>query len=195
MLVLTHNSARTIAASLAMATALSACAGTMTSPRDGGDDRDRFDPQAVAWSTKPGANSITGTAELTTSDRQTKTCAGLEVRLVPDARYTRNRMNALYGTTKEGFVEAADARRIQQRSEAIVDPAYARSHKVATCDGKGHFAFAKLADGSYYVLAPVVWREAGASTNDGGFLMQQVTVAGGETKRLHMTPTTRISSR
>jgi len=167
----------------------------MTSRRDRDDVSDRFDPQAVAWSTKAGTNSIVGTAELTTNAGRLKTCAGLEVRLVPDARYTRNRIDALYGTTNEGFVEAAEARRIQQRSEAIVDPAYARSHKVATCDSKGHFAFSRLADGSYYVLAPVVWRSAGASTNDGGFLMQQVTVAGGETKHLHMTPTTRISSR
>ena len=185
---------RTIAATLATAIALSACASTTMSRRDRDEDRDHFDAQAIAWSKKPGANAIVGTAELTMLG-QTKTCAGLEVRLVPDAPYTRDRVEMLYGTTSEGYVEADEARRIQQRSDAAVAPAYKRSHKVTTCDGKGRFSFANLADGSYYVLAPVLWRKPGASEPDGGFLMQRVALAGGETKRLHMTPASRISSR
>jgi hypothetical protein len=174
--------------------ALSACASTQFG-RSEQSDRDRFDPQAVAWSKKPGKNSIAGTAELTTRAGTTKTCAGLEVRLVPDAPYTRDRVAMLYGTTDEGFVNAAEAKEVQERSEAVVDPAYKRSHKVSTCDAKGHFAFTNLADGSYYVLAPVVWRAAGNAGTDGGFLMQRVDLAGGKSKRLHMTPQTRISSR
>jgi hypothetical protein len=185
---------RPIAATLATAIALSACASTTMSRRDRDEDRDHFDAQAVAWSKKPGGNAIIGSAELTMRD-QTKTCAGLEVRLVPDAPYTRERVEMLYGTTSEGYVEADEARRVQQRSDAAVDPAYKRSHKVTTCDGKGRFTFANLADGSYYVLAPVLWRKPGASEPDGGFLMQRVTLAGGETEHLHMTPERRTSSR
>ncbi len=158
-------------------------------------DRNQFDPRAVAWAERSGTNAIAGTAEVALRGGQTKTCAGLEVRLVPDAPYTRDRIALLYGTTDEGFVDAAEARRVQERSDAVVDPAYKRSHKVATCDAKGRFAFTNLADGSYYVLAPVIWRKAGADGTNGGFLMQRVNVAGGEAKRLHLTPPARVSSR
>ena len=190
-----HIQLRIFALAMTAAVALSACGSTMVSRSDRDRDRDHFDPRAVAWSQQSGTNTVAGTAELTMRGGQTKTCAGLEVRLVPDAPYTRDRVAMLYGTTDDGFVDAAEARRVQERSNAVVDPAYKRSHKVATCDGKGHFAFTNLADGSYYVLAPVVWRKADTQGTEGGFLMQRVNVAGGQTKRLHMTPQTRISSR
>ena len=101
----------------------------------------------------------------------------------------------LYSTTGEGFVDAAAARRIQDRADAAVDPAYKRSHKVSTCDAKGRFAFSHLADGSYFVLAPIVWRTRAGTATDGGFLMRRVTAAGGQTIHLHLMPQTRISSR
>lgn len=185
----------TLAVTLIAAIAISGCASAPVPHREHDADALRFDPDAVAWSKKSGTNAILGTAELTTEIGQNKTCAGLEVRLVPDAHYTRERVAMLYGTTSEGFVEASEARRIQQTSDAVVDPAYANSHKVAMCDRKGRFAFAKLADGTYYVLAPVIWQKSSATSTHGGFLMQRVTVSGGETRRLHMTPESRISSR
>lgn len=186
---------KVLGATLIAAIAVSGCASTSMSRHEREPDAARFDPEAIAWSKKHGSNAIVGTAELTTESGQTKTCAGLEVRLVPDARYTRERVAMLYGTTSEGFVEASEARRIQQRSDAVVDPAYANSHKVAMCDRKGRFAFTQLADGTYYVLAPVVWQKPGATSTNGGFLMQRAAVSGGETKTLHLTPATRISSR
>ena len=156
---------------------------------------DAFNPRAVAWSTGTGNNALSGTAILATNTGETKTCAGLEIRLVPDAPYTRDRISLLYGTTDEGFVDAAEARRVQAHSDAAVDPAYKRSHKVALCDAKGRFAFANLPDGSYYVLAPVVWPTRGGKSTDGGFMMRRVSLAGGETRHLSMTPQTRVSSR
>jgi hypothetical protein len=178
------------AVSLLAMLALGACASTYA-PRTSSDG---FDAQAIAWSKKAGNNTIAGSAVLETRNGATKTCAGLEVRLVPDAPYTRTRIALLYGTTDEGFVDAAEARRVQMRSDAVVDPAYKRSHKVATCDADGRFAFGNLADGSYYVLAPVVWSARGGQSTDGGFLMRRVTVAGGGSKRLLMTPQTQVSS-
>lgn len=194
MSFVSHDQSRTLAVIAAVSLSLAACADTINLHSERQRDRSGFDPQAVAWSKKPGNNAITGTAELTLRG-QSKTCAGLEVRLVPDARYTRERVAMLYGTATEGFVDAEAARRVQERPGAVVDPAYARSHKVDTCDAKGRFAFNGLADGTYYVLAPVVWRKAGATTTDGGFLMERVNVKGGETKRLQLTPPARISSR
>ena len=194
MSLVSREQAQTLALAIATSIALSACAETINFRQERVRNRDGFDPQAVAWSKRPGTNTIAGTAELFARG-QTKTCARLEVRLVPDARYTRERVAMLYGTATEGFVDAAKARSVQERPGAAVDPAYARSHKVATCDAKGQFAFTQIADGTYYVLAPVVWHKAGTQTTDGGFLMQRVNVKGGETKRLHMTPSARVSSR
>lgn len=188
--------AQSFALAIVGSIALSACADTIgfKQAHEPQRNRDGFDAQAIAWSQKPGDNAIIGTAAL--NDRgKTKTCARLEVRLVPDARYTRQRIAMLYGTATEGFVDADQARRVQERPGAVVDPAYARSHKVATCDAKGRFAFKSLADGTYFVLAPIVWRTAGATTTDGGFLMQRVNVKGGQTVQLHMTPPARVSSR
>ncbi len=170
---------------------LGACAST----HGASTSSDAFSPRAVAWSAKAGNNALSGTAVLSTDAGETKTCAGLEVRLVPDAPYTRDRIALLYGTTDEGFVEAAEARRVQSQSDAAVDPAYKRSHKVAVCNAKGRFAFANLADGSYYVLAPVVWPTRGGKSTDGGFLMRRVSLAGDETRHLLMTPLARVSSR
>lgn len=193
MFLVSREHAQILAAAIAASISLSACAETRFTRGDRVRDRDGFDAQAVAWSKKAGTNTIAGTAELT-ANGQTKTCARLEVRLVPDARYTRERIAMLYGTATEGFVAADKARSVQERPGAVVDPAYARSHKVATCDAKGRFTFAGLADGTYYVLAPVIWRKPSSQT-DGGFLMQRVNVKGGETKQLHMSPATRVSSR
>jgi len=195
MSFVSRRPAQSVALAIIASLALSACAGTISARHERGRDRDRFDPQAVAWSKKPGTNAIAGTAELQLTQGQTKTCAGLEVRLVPDAPYTRDRIAMLYGTASEGFVSTDEARRVQERPGAVVDPAYKGSHKVTTCDGKGRFAFNHLADGSYYILAPVVWRKAGAQGTEGGFLMQRVSVRDGETARLHMSPATRVSSR
>jgi hypothetical protein len=196
MSLVSRPQVQSLVLAIAASVALSACAETISFNRDRAPSRsvNGFDAKAVAWSKKPGTNRIAGTAELTAQGK-TRTCAGLEVRLVPDARYTRERVALLYGTATEGFVDADRARRVQERPGAVVEPAYARSHKVATCDAKGRFSFAQLADGTYYVLAPVVWRKANAQTTDGGFLMQRVNVKGGETKRLHMTPPTRVSGR
>ena len=131
MSLVSRAQAQSLVLAITASIALSACAETINANRDRSANRGGFDPQAVAWSKKPGANTIAGTAELT-AQGQTKTCAGLEVRLVPDARYTRERIAMLYGTATEGFVDADEARRVQERPGAVVDPAYARSHKVAT---------------------------------------------------------------
>src|SRR5437868_5212174 len=110
MFPVSRAQAQSLALAITASIALCGCAETISSlrfdrDRDSSRDRDGFDAQAVAWSKKPGKNSISGTAELMLRGK-TKTCAGLEVRLVPDARYTRERIALLYGTATEGFVDA-----------------------------------------------------------------------------------------
>lgn len=68
-----------------------------------------FNPDEVAWSTKDGANTVTGFAVLRTVGGEARTCAGLQVYLMPDSAYARERLFQLYGSTEKGS-RAAEAR-------------------------------------------------------------------------------------
>jgi len=145
-------------------------------------DGSRFDASEVTWSKAPGRNIIAGAATLGTESGKVRTCASLPVRLAPDSDYTRARIARLYGDDDEAFVDARSARRLRERAQ--VDKQYERSLKSSVCDAQGRFAFRNLPDGTYYVLAPVVWKNKLGEVANGGFFMQRVTVAGGETRRL-----------
>jgi len=172
--------AATAAASLALT--LAACETTSLSSRNGPS----FDPSDVAWSKQRGSNSIVGTAQLKTGEGTTRSCASLSVRLAPDSDYTRERVERLYGDDDAAYVSAIEAKRVRAEAGASVVPAYEKSLKAATCDAKGRFTFKNLPDGTYYVMAPVVWRGKIGEVSEGGFFMQRVTVEGGETARLAM---------
>jgi hypothetical protein len=161
---------------------LAACETTQFSSRD----EATFDPKEVAWSKQRGANAIVGTAQLKADDGATRSCASLSVRLAPDSSYTRERVELLYGDADAAYVSATEAKRVRAQPGADVKAAYEKSLKAATCDAKGRFTFKNLPDGTYYVMAPVVWRGKIGEVSEGGFFMQRVTVEGGETARLAM---------
>ena len=146
------------------------------------DRHAKFDPSDVTWSKAHGRNTIAGVAALGVDSGKTRTCASLPVRLAPDSDYTRQRISNLYGDENRGFVNARHAQ--QLRAKAATDTRYERSLKASVCDRQGHFAFRNLPDGTYYVLAPVVWKNKLGEVAEGGFFMQRVTVTGGETKRI-----------
>lgn len=172
--------AATAAASLALT--LAACETTQMSSRYDPS----FDPTDVAWSKQRGSNAIVGTAQLKAGNGITRSCASLSVRLAPDSDYTRDRVERLYGDADSAYVSAAEAKSVREQPGAKVAPAYEKSLKAATCDAKGRFTFKNLPDGTYYVMAPVVWRGKIGEVSEGGFFMQRVTVEGGETARLAM---------
>ena len=146
----------------------------------------QFDPASVSWAKKPGPNAIAGAARLEAENGKLKTCANLPVRLAPDSTYTRRRVELLYGDRDAAFVDAEQAQRARAQPGAHVTTAYEKSLKAAVCDAKGRFAFNNLPDGTYYVMAPVVWRNKLGEVSEGGFFMQKITVRGGETKRIAM---------
>src|SRR5262249_13409658 len=114
------------------------------------------------------------------------TCAALPVRLAPDSSYTRERVERLYGDNDAAFVDAREAKEARAQAGGGATSAYESSLKAATCDAGGRFVFKNLPDGTYYVMAPVVWRGKLGEVSEGGFFMQRVTVAGGETRRIAM---------
>lgn len=167
----------TRALAFACTTLLAACA--LDDARDV-RSTNKFDPSDVRWSKALGRNTIFGVARLTANGGKPRTCASLQVRLAPDSDYVRTRIERLYGDNDEGFVDARSAQRL--RTQQNVDRSYESALKTAVCDPNGNFAFRNLPDGTYYVLAPVVWKNKLGEVAEGGFYMQRVTVAGGETR-------------
>jgi hypothetical protein len=170
-------------AALLLPLAVAACAGATSPPPSASA---RFDPSSVAWSKRTGANVIAGVARLEADNGKLRTCASLPVRLAPDSPYTRDRVERLYGDADAAFVEAREAQRARAEAGGGVTKAYEKSLKASVCDAQGRFAFKNLPDGTYYVMAPVVWRNKLGEVSEGGFFMQRVTVAGGETARIAM---------
>jgi hypothetical protein len=144
----------------------------------------KFDRRDVSSSKSSGGNVISGTARLTSTGNTTKTCASLPVRLAPDTNYTRDRISRLYGDGDEGFVDARRAKDLRTQQVASIDKNYERSLMASVCDHQGRFTFRNLPDGTYYLLAPVVWRNSLGAVTEGGFFMQRIKVTGGETKRV-----------
>lgn len=167
-------------ASLVLALALAGCAGAPP------ERSANFNPNGVAWSKKAGPNAIAGVARLEADNGKLRTCASLPVRLAPDSAYTRERVEMLYGDSDAAFVDAEEAQRARTQAGTNVPKSYENALKAAVCDTKGRFVFKNLPDGTYYVMAPVVWRNKVGEVSEGGFFMQRVTVRGGETKRIAM---------
>lgn len=148
-----------------------------------------FDPTELAWAKERGANRIEGDALLRTRGGDVKTCAGLDVRLLPLSNYTSEWVQRTYGRQDSGF-------RSQVRT---LDPPLGMDRRIqdfiaeTRCNAQGRFSFDGLADGPYYVIARVTW-EAPAVTGgsaylagQGGELVQRVDVAGSETKTVVLT--------
>lgn len=145
-----------------------------------------FDPAEVAWFAEPGANTIRGNALLRTVGGDVVTCAGLPANLVPVSGYAAERFRLMYGAgAQSGFLAASS------RFEfASIDPEYERQTRTIRCDSEGNFTFASLPDGEYFVTALVTWQVPGrwrVMTREGGYLMQRLRVAGGETREIVLT--------
>lgn len=142
-----------------------------------------FNPTEVAWFNAPGNNTIRGNAVLRTVGGEVRTCAGLDARLSPVSTYATERVRALYGNSQSGFNRGS-------AGFTATDPAYEEMQRHTRCDSEGRFTFSGLPDGEYYVIALVTWGVPmgyGMTSRQGGWLMQRVRVAGGETKDIVLT--------
>lgn len=140
----------------------------------------------VAWSKVRGANSITGQAIMRTRGGDVKTCAGLDVSLIPYSAYAAERIAVTYGAEDEGF-----ARR--ESRPFSPDPAvYHETIRRSICDAQGNFRFTGLPDGRYFVLVEVSWEAVQGGryaylAGQGGTMMSRVSVSGGEERQLLLT--------
>ena len=171
------------ALSLVFAASLSGCA-TM----GGGTQHSMtatFDPASIAWSKEKGTGSISGQAFFQTRGGQPRTCAGLEVSLIPYSEYAKERMIALYNGTTSGFNPAFGGRKPIFVPD---EPAYYKSSPRSVCDAQGNFVFNNLPAGEYFVVTQIVWTVGNSFIPEGGSLMKHVELSEGEAARVMLTP-------
>lgn len=157
---------------------LQACATTTPVAND-----PPVDPAAFAWSQTEGSNSIAGDALLRTRGGEVRTCAGLDVKLIPSTPYT----DAFVARVYPGGYRPLDYV-FQTRPQ--MDPAALPFVKSKRCNAQGEFLFSQLPDGPYYVVATVTWEAPGYGgymAPQGGEIAQPVQVAGGRTETITLT--------
>jgi hypothetical protein len=145
----------------------------------------RFEPESIAWAREAGGNRIEGTALLRTRGGEPRTCAALNVGLIPWSKYAGERMAHLYGSLKAGFNPVGPAgRHIRWAND---DPAFYEGVRLSKCDAEGRFEFESLPDGEWFVEAEVTWDVPYANFvggPQGGVLMQRVKLEGGRTEKV-----------
>jgi len=109
-------------------------------PNSGG-----FHASDFAWSTASGSGQILGTLAYKGAAAH-YTCQ--EVVLTPETPWSRSRMHMLYLSTTASAVPVEDVRaRTPQETND-----YAKYARRAQCNAQGHFSFAGLPDGGWYVI-------------------------------------------
>ena len=172
----------------AAAVAVAACAPPPTPAVRTVTLTERFDPADFAWAQAEGANTITGSVLMRTVGGDVKTCGGLEVELIPDAPYSRERIAATYYNASAGY-RAANSPQIGPVIMGPVPAGYDGIIRRTVCGPEGRFRFSGLPDGGYFVIGEVTW---GAPTaygieTQGGWIMRRIEVSGGQTAEVILT--------
>lgn len=139
-----------------------------------------FNAAEVAWAKAKGTNEVTGQGFLRQQGGNVVTCAGEEVDLVPVAPYSSERLGSLYGNTIKGYVEPYLAPKLP-----AAETGYVESWLKSQCDAQGKFKFSALANGDYFLVTQVIWYAG--NSQQGGYLMQQVSLHGNEQKDVLLT--------
>ena len=138
-----------------------------------------FDAGEAAYVHVAGDNVIRGQMFMRRQDGLVLTCAGGEMLLVPQTRYSRERIGHLHGGTDgDGLHQGV-------KLEAP-DPRYKEYMRRSTCNAQGDFSFNGLSDGRYFVIGSIYWE--GSSSLARATMMRPVKVRGGETLDFLLTP-------
>lgn len=147
-----------------------------------------FDGSGLAWAKEKGNNSISGDAVLRTRGGDVRTCAGLDVKLVPVSDYTRAMAARHYGGTDTGYFD----RSYIFASPPAWAPEMSSYIQQKRCNAQGQFSFTALPDGSYFVIATVVWEAPTGGrysymATQGGDLLQKVEVSNGASESVTLS--------
>lgn len=134
-----------------------------------------FNPGEADAINQSGFGAVNGQAFLKRSDGSVVYAAGSEIYLIPRSAYADAHMAYLFhGAKFNNTVE-----------EPSIEPAYLSMTKRTKADGYGRFTFSLLADGDYYLLTKITWKEG--KVEAGGNLMEFVSLNGGQTVQVFMT--------
>ncbi|CUB04086.1 hypothetical protein [Marinomonas fungiae] len=142
-----------------------------------------FNLDEVSFIKEDGTNTITGNAFLRQRGGGVVTCAGENITLYPVTDYSSERMQYLYGSTKHGYNSAASLNTRLIDFSSTPD-SYFTMTRSTICDSDGRFKLTEVPDGEYFVTATVLWV---VKNTQGGYLMEKVSVSGGEIKDLIIT--------
>lgn len=134
-----------------------------------------FDPNQAEAINQSGFGAVNGQAFITRSDGSVAYAAGSEVYLIPTSTYADAHMAYLFQGRKFNNT-------VEQPS---TEPGYLAMTKRTKADADGRFNFSLLADGNYYLLTRITWKEGKA--DGGGDLMEFVSLSGGQTVQVFMT--------
>ena len=138
-----------------------------------------FDSLEAAKVLTHGNNTIKGSALWRQSGGGVVTCAGGQVGLVPATAYAIERIEHLYGNSTAGAL----VKQLEFEPDPVDFKVFVRS---VQCDAQGYFSFTRVPDGDYFAITSVSW--AVANRMQGGPLMERVSVAGGDTKEIVLSP-------
>ncbi|RYG57587.1 MAG: carboxypeptidase regulatory-like domain-containing protein [Alphaproteobacteria bacterium] len=155
-------------AALAAALLLAACSPVTL--------KSSFNAADASFINQTGTGAITGQAFLRRNDGMVVYAAGSEVSLVPKTPYSDERFASIYGAGKLSYFGASF-------KNDTAD--YYNYTRKTIADGEGRFTFTDLAAGSYYLTTTVTWTVQYAQ--QGGALMERVTVTGGQTSNVIMS--------
>ncbi|MDE0207311.1 MAG: hypothetical protein OXP66_14955 [Candidatus Tectomicrobia bacterium] len=142
-----------------------------------------FDVQEAAYIHDTGANVVEGRVFVRLWTGEEVPCRDKSVLLVPKTAFSEERIEYLYG----GTLEPGLRRHLQgSRKLAAPDPEYREYMRRAPCNQAGEFRFEDLADGAYFVVGGVSWRETVGWVSIS--MMQPVDVEGSELVKMILTP-------
>ncbi len=141
----------------------------------------RFNADEARRLIQPGVNIVSGSALIRQNGGGVVSCAGLPVVLVPHTGYASERLRAIYGNTERGFNNV-----YRQIKFTPDEPAYAQLSRQTICDAQGRFSFDDVADGRFYLISHITWQVGNMA--QGGSLMQAVTVNGGQSRNVVLSP-------
>ena len=142
-----------------------------------------FDVAEAAYIHQTGEGTVEGRVFVRLWSGEEVPCTESPVLLVPQTTLSRERMAYLYGGTDE------PGRRRHARNGAKLeapDPQYWDYMRESSCDDQGRFRFAGVADGGYYVVGSIAWKDVNGWAAVS--LMQPVLVEGGERIQVILTP-------
>ncbi|NQD37185.1 hypothetical protein HPT27_09115 [Permianibacter sp. IMCC34836] len=130
-----------------------------------------------------GKGTIKGSALIRQSGGGIVTCAGLEVSLIPQTAYAKERIKLIYGDREGGY---ADVERAEALNLAPGLPEFIQLTRKTVCDAQGFFQFDEVGPGRWYVATSVIWRVG--YDKQGGHLATRVEVVSDEVHQIVLTP-------